>query len=165
MQKLRTTTTSTVTVFTELCFFVISRMEWSFPGVTWPSVGFLLFLSFDMLANDSKKKVNQVKDLIIAKIYHYISYHVLFNTASLKILWNSITICILSEDDVLNGWLEVLQPLNSISIIPRRWRMNNLQLYILVNISLIISGWWIGDNERLCALNPVDNWKELYLLP
>ena len=40
----------------------------------------------DMLANDSKKKVNQVKELIIAKIYHYISYHVLFNTASLKIL-------------------------------------------------------------------------------
>ena len=84
MQKLRTTTTSTVTVFTELCFFVISRMEWSFPGATWPSVGFLLFPSFDKLANDSKKKVNQVKELIIAKIYHYISYHVLFNLASLK---------------------------------------------------------------------------------
>ena len=49
-------------------------------------MGFLLFPSFDKLANDSKKKVNQVKELIIAKIYHYISYHVLFNTASLKIL-------------------------------------------------------------------------------
>ena len=61
-------------------------MEWFFPGATWPSVEFLLFPSFEKLANDSKKKVNQVKELIIAKIYHYISYQVLFNTASLKIL-------------------------------------------------------------------------------
>ena len=48
--------------------------------------GILVVPSFDKLANDSKKKVNQVEELIIAKIYHYISYQVLFNTASLKIL-------------------------------------------------------------------------------
>ena len=111
MQKLSTTTTSAVTVFMELCFFVISKMEWSFPGGTWPSVGFLLFPSIDKLANDSKKKVNQVKELKIAKIYHYISYHMLFNTASLKNSMKFYFNLHFSEDDVLNGWLAVLQPL------------------------------------------------------
>ena len=41
--------------------------------------------------------------------------------------------------------------------------MDNLKFYILVNSISIISGRWIGDNERLCTMNPVDNGKELYL--
>ena len=33
-------------------------------------------------------------------------------------------------------------------------RLGNLRLYILFNSLLVISGLWVGDNERLCSIEP-----------
>ena len=30
--------------------------------------------------------------------------------------------------------------------------MDDLQFYILFNNNSVLSGWWVGDNERLCAM-------------
>ena len=35
--------------------------------------------------------------------------------------------------------------------------MDDLQFYLLLNSILVISGQWVGDNERLCAVKPPKN--------
>ena len=42
----------------------------------------------------------------------------------------------------MDGWLVVLRPFNSISV---------------------MSGWLMGNNERLCAMEPVYDWKDFCL--
>ena len=32
--------------------------------------------------------------------------------------------------------------------------MDDLQFYIFFNSISVISRWWVGDNERLCAIEP-----------
>ena len=34
------------------------------------------------------------------------------------------------------------------------WKMEDLRFYVLFNSTLVISGQWTGDNERLCAMEP-----------
>ena len=33
-------------------------------------------------------------------------------------------------------------------------RMDDLRFYVLFNSTSVISGCWVGDNERLCAMEP-----------
>ena len=32
--------------------------------------------------------------------------------------------------------------------------VHNMRFYVLFNSSLVISGQWLGDNERLCEMEP-----------
>ena len=41
--------------------------------------------------------------------------------------------------------------------------MNDLQFYVLFNSISVISGPWLHDNERLCAMEP-RLWLERFLL-